>query len=134
MKTGNQIYREFKAKVGMYNFVHLLDMGIEDAHYLSAWSITQIEYVLELVDLNPLLHIITFKNGKLYNKYIPDGTMFYIGDGDPAPELSAYEIFESEEKMLEELRSSETFAILQEECRNDELLPIEDLVPKKIFH
>ena len=86
-ETSRELHAFFKrvGKVWIYDELKFLDL--EPEMLTGEFGSDRVQSLIDFCESNPEYHIISGISGKVYNKFIPKAPVYYLADGDPAPEI-----------------------------------------------
>ncbi|MBM4252915.1 MAG: hypothetical protein FJ146_13165 [Deltaproteobacteria bacterium] len=86
-ESSRNLHAFFKraGKVWIYDELRFLDL--EPEMLTGEFGSDRVQTLIDFCNANPEYHIISGLDGKVFNKYIPDASIYYLADKDNDPSL-----------------------------------------------
>ncbi len=133
MGEKRKIYEKFCNNAGRLSSVEVWDIGIEENDFGGYFTEEKIPMLFQFCLDNPEFHIMSDKDGYIYNEFIEDADHYFLANGDLTPGRAEINTDFTKEELLE-LEQSEAFTEFRK-MQGDRGIPtLDELFPKKIRH
>ncbi len=130
MGEKRKIFEKFCFNAGRLSSVEVWDIGIEDNDFGGDFAVEKIPMLFQFCKDNPEFHIMSDKDGCIYNQFVEGAKHYFLANGDPTPGSAEINTDFTAEELLE-LEQSKAFKEFRKAQRGRGVPTLAELYPKK---